>query len=678
MARLHRESAPRTLRANPSAPRRAPRAETLTRQQLPRWKKLAFALSTVLGILLGLELALWACGVKPAYHRRDPYSGFTPQVPHFQVEPDSRGEELVTVVPTKRESLNEQRFLRHKPAGTYRIVCLGGSAIYGRPFFDLTSAPGWLRAFLPVADPSHKWEVINAGAISYASYRIKGLMTELARYEPDLFIVYMGENEFLERRTYAGVFETPTLIRATAGLASRTRLASATQSGLELLGLLSPINTPRTTGILEEVKRVPIYRVGPEAYKRDDAFKRQVLGHYEASLNAMVDIAAEANARLLFVTSLSNVRDFAPFKSENRADLTPSQLSQWKEAYERGIALANSGKPAPALAAFDVALSIDGRHADLLFRRGKLLLALGKDKEAASSLFAAREEDICPLRACFETLETMRRVASERGVPILDFERRAVSRAGHQIPGEDFLADHVHMKIPALRMLALDILDELVSEKIVRLGPDWGQDAIQTISTRVEAEIDGPRYAHELYTLSGLLDELGQTEQSMKRVEEGLKLSGGDSEGLCLAGRYQAKLGRIDLAKDYYLQALTQKGGTGAAEEGLGTLFLDQGNPQAAVEHLTAAVRAKPNSPSVHHRLGVAFALIGQFDKAIDEFNQTLKLTPNNVEVHKNLGLAEERRGNRDVAIFHYRTALRINPQYDAARINLARLMPTR
>jgi tetratricopeptide (TPR) repeat protein len=650
----------------------------MTRQQLPRWKKLAFALSTALGVLLGLELALWACGVKPAYYRRDPYSGFTPQVPHFQVGSDSRGEEFVTVVPTKRESLNEQRFPRHKAAGTYRIVCLGGSAIYGRPFFDHTSAPGWLRAFLPVADPSRNWEVINAGAISYASYRIKGLMTELAQYEPDLFIVYMGENEFLERRTYAGVFETPILVRKAAGLASRTRLASATQSGLELLGLLSPVNTPGSTGIHEEVKHVPIYRVGPEAYKRDDAFKRQVLGHYEASLNAMVDIAAEADARLLFVTSLSNVRDFAPFKSENRADLTPSQLSQWTEAYERGISLAKSGKPAPALAAFDVALSIDDRHADLLFRRGKLLLALGKDKEAASSLVAAREEDICPLRACFETLETMRRVASERGVPLLDFERRAVSFADHNIPGEDLLADHVHMKIPALRMLALDILDELVSEKIVSLGPDWGPDAIQTITTRVEAGIDGPRYAHELYTLSGLLDALGQTEQSVKRVEEGLKLSGGDAEGFCLAGRYQAKLGRVNLAEDFYRRALAQKGGTGAAEEGLGTLFMDQGNPRAAVEHLTAAVRAVPESSSAHHRLGVALALTGQYDKAIGEFNRTLRLIPHDAEVYKNLGLAEERRGNRNMAIVHYREALRINPQYNEARANLARLKPAR
>ncbi|MGD0040613.1 MAG: SGNH/GDSL hydrolase family protein, partial [Isosphaeraceae bacterium] len=277
-------------------------AQTLFRPSLPLWKKLAFAVPTALAILMVVELTLWACGVKPAYFRRDPYAGFTPQVRHFQDETDPGKSPVVTVVPSKRETLNEQRFPRHKPPGTFRIVCLGGSATYGRPFFDHTSFAGWLRAFLPKADPSRKWEVINAGAISYASYRVRGLMAELARYEPDLFIAYMGHNEFLERRTYAGVLRTPSLLRKAAGLASGLRITTVMQSGLELAGILRSADRHKATGLHEEVVRIPVYSVGPEAYTRDETFKREVLSHYEASLNAMVDLAAETKARLLFVT----------------------------------------------------------------------------------------------------------------------------------------------------------------------------------------------------------------------------------------------------------------------------------------------------------------------------------------------------------------------------------------
>ena len=212
----------------------------------------------------------------------------------------------------------------------------------------------------------------------------------------------------------------PSLIRNAAGLASRTRVASVTERGLEFVGLLKPVNTVNTTGIHEVVKRIPVYSVGPEAYSRKESFKRQVLVHYEASLNAMVDIAHAAKARLLFVTPLSNLRDFAPFKSENRADLTPEQLRAWKEAYEHGRSFVKAGQMEEAVKAYAAAAVLDDRHAELLFRKGQALLALGRDKEAASSFLQAKEEDICPLRAISVTLETMRRVARTT--------RRAIAR----------------------------------------------------------------------------------------------------------------------------------------------------------------------------------------------------------------------------------------------------------
>ena len=153
-------------------------------------------------------------------------------------------------------------------------------------------------------------------------------------------------------------------------------------------------------------------------------------------------------------------------------------------------------------------------------------------------------------------------------MPLLDFEPLATARAGDKIPGEEFLADHVHMKIPAYRMLALDILDRLASEKIVNLAPDWGPAAIETVTAQVEAGIDGPRYAHELYTLSQLLDSLGQTEQALKRIEEGIKMSGGDVDGLCLAGRYHTKLGRIQSATELYHRALALQPGAAWPRKG--------------------------------------------------------------------------------------------------------------
>jgi len=646
----------------------------LFQRDLPLWKKLALAVPTALGILVGLELLLWACGVKPAYGRRDPYAGFTPQVPHFQVEKDGTGQEFVTLFPSKRASLNAQTFPRHKPPGTYRIVCLGGSATYGRPFYDLTSFPGWLRAFLPKADPSRKWEVINAGAISYASYRINGLMAELAGYEPDLFIVYTGENEFLERRTYAGVFNTPSLIRNAAGLVSRLRIATVTQRGLELAGILRPIDPAKATGIQDEIHRIPVDSVGPDAYSRDETFHRQVLTHFETSLSAMVDIAAQAKARLLLVTPVSNLRDFAPFKSENRSGLSLEQLRTWKGAYDKGRALLRKGQWEDSVQAFNAALAIDDRHADLLYRKGQALLALGKDDEAKEFLVRARDEDICPLRALSATLSILRRVASQRGIPLLDWEPIASSRSEHGIPGGEILADHVHLQIPASNLLALDILDWLVEEKIATLTPAWGPPVIEEATKQVEARIDRPRYAQELYNLSKLLELLGQPEQSLKRVEEGLKLSGGDLEGLCLAGRYAGKLGKTQAAADFFNQALARQPGAACAEEGLGGLLLDEGRPRDALVHLEAAARSSPESPLLLNRLGVAHAQLGRHDQAVSLFKRAARLNPTEPQIQNNLGNSEERRGDTRQAMLHYREALRLKPDDPQAIAGLRRL----
>ena len=45
-------------------------------------------------------------------------------------------------------------------------------------------------------------EIINTGGISYASYRVARLMEELLAYQPDVFVIYTGHNEFLEKRIY--------------------------------------------------------------------------------------------------------------------------------------------------------------------------------------------------------------------------------------------------------------------------------------------------------------------------------------------------------------------------------------------------------------------------------------------------------------------------------------------
>ena len=142
-------------------------------------------------------------------------------------EIDAAGDSYLATSPSKVRWFNPQRFPKKKASRTYRIFSLGGSTTYGRPYDDNASFSGWLRELLVPADPSRTWEVINAGGISYASYRVAAVMEELIQYEPDLFIIYTGHNEFLERRTYRTLLEAPKPLTTVGALASRTRIYAA-------------------------------------------------------------------------------------------------------------------------------------------------------------------------------------------------------------------------------------------------------------------------------------------------------------------------------------------------------------------------------------------------------------------------------------------------------------------
>ena len=150
-----------------------------TKPSLPIWKKILFAIITLTLFFAGIELALKLAGVKPVLVLEDPFVGFAGDIPLYVEQEQPDGTIMYATAKNKLQTFNMQQFPKAKSENTYRIFCMGGSTTYGHPFFDDTSFCGWLREFLYVADPSKNWEVINAGGISYASYRVTRLMIEL-------------------------------------------------------------------------------------------------------------------------------------------------------------------------------------------------------------------------------------------------------------------------------------------------------------------------------------------------------------------------------------------------------------------------------------------------------------------------------------------------------------------
>jgi len=91
-----------------------------------------------------------------------------------------------------------QEILMEKPEDTYRIFVVGGSTTFGIRSPDQNTIPGHLQQNLNEINFDKKIEVINAGigAIT-SSDELQLVNTKIVQFEPDLIIIYDGNNDIV-------------------------------------------------------------------------------------------------------------------------------------------------------------------------------------------------------------------------------------------------------------------------------------------------------------------------------------------------------------------------------------------------------------------------------------------------------------------------------------------------
>lgn len=529
------------------------------------------------GFFIGLEGALHLFGVRPVLYEEDPYVGFAANVPLFVEETGEGGSGMMVTARNKTRLFNRQRFPESKRNDTYRIFCLGGSTTHGRPYDDSTSFCGWLRELLPAIDSSRTWEVINGGGVSYASYRSALLAEELIGYEPDLFIVYSGHNEFLEKRTYGGLIAMPRPLRSAASVVARTRLYAILQQAWRGLHSDDDAQGTERYQLAEEVETQLDASVGPDAYRRDDELRKQVLAHYRFNIARTVDIARSAGAETILVTPASNLRHCTPFKSEHPEGFTADDLDRWQDLYDRAQTAEAEGSLAIALTAVEQSLVIDDRYAQAHYLRGRILAGLERYDDARLAFERAREEDVCPLRALAASNEILAEVARDRRVPLVDFAGWVEDRAVDGIAGADLFLDHVHPTIATHRELALLLLETLRDEGILALNAEWDGPTVTDVSRRVEAGLDREAHGRALLNLSKVLGWAGKLEEADRTALLALSEAPDLAETHYQAGLTAQLLGRLDDAIEHYRQvihlapeAVTAHGNLAAALEANG------------------------------------------------------------------------------------------------------------
>ena len=632
----------------PTEARSKPRA-------FPLWKGFAFSIAAIALFFGATEGVLALFGVQPILRREDPFVGFAESIPLFVRETDSQGRQILVTADNKT-LFNHQVFLAEKPPDTYRIFTLGGSTTYGRPYDDATSFSGWLRDLLPAADSRRRWEVINAGGISYASYRVAHLMEELARYQPDLFVVYTGHNEFLEERSYGELRDIPAPIRSAATVMARTRTWTAMKHVLHRFGAIDPTQPSGRTQLSREADPL-LRRFGPDIYQRNDPLRDRILHHFRISLERMVQIAGTAGSDLIFVTPASNLKDSSPFKSEHTADTRPPDRSRMKAMLTGANAKMRNSKTLEALRLLDEAIGIDPRFAALHYRRGKALFALGRYRQARTAFVRARDEDVCPLRALSPMRAILSEVARESGAGLVDFvevlEQRLRIEQGHDIPGKEYFLDHVHPTIEGHGVLAERLVEAMIDRGIVQPAATWNREAIAAVAGKIESRVDAELESKSLSNLAKVLAWAGKTEDASRLARQALAAGGTDPdvimESANILAVYYAGQGDVEQEKKYFRLALNAAPANPNVHFQIGLQILKNRRRELeiAASHILFASTfwSESHRDMPHQLLGRIMAQRSRFPAAYANLLEAQRLNPQNAETRTLLSMVRSRLG---------------------------------
>lgn len=323
-----------------------------------------------------------------------------------------------------------------KQPGVRRIFVLGESAAEGAPDPDFGFSRV-LEVMLKDRHPDQRFEVVNAAVRGINSHVIALIMRECARYEPDLFLIYMGNNEIIGLYSpEPGRFnfsKWPTLIQVRQW-ARRMRVGQLLMSAAIHFG---PKTKP--TQDMEYFRRVRL--------AADDPDREPVHENFERNLNAICDMAGRTPVALC--SMCVNLRDCPPINSMRRRDLTLADKTRWEKARAAGTAAQVQHRFEEALRFFDEAAAIDDHYAELRFRRAQCLLELGQPEKARQEFIAARDWDALQFRADNRINAILRKTAANRaqnGVFFCDVEQALAaspsSLAG--APGAPYFIDANH------------------------------------------------------------------------------------------------------------------------------------------------------------------------------------------------------------------------------------------
>lgn len=538
-----------------------------------------------------------------------------------------------------------------KAPETFRIFVLGSSAAAGVPA-QAYNFGHLLEVMLDQLYPDAHVEVHTVAMAAINSHVILEIAKDCAEYQPDLFIVYMGNNEIV------GPYGPGTVLAPISPSLSAIRaniLLKSTRIG-QLLAQVIQHMTPRS--------EMPQQWLGMEMFldkqvRHNDPAVEIAYRHFERNLRDICQAGLDAGAAVIVSNVPSNLEDCPPFSSLHKMELTDSEKQAWQIIYQEGIAFESEGRFNKAIEKYLEAEKIDAEFAELQFRLGKCYRDAGDYQKAKEKYVNAREYDVLRFRADNRINEIIRAVAEtekKNKLYFADSISALEAECPHQIPGSELFYEHVHLKFKGNYILARSLLPHIQT-----LLPSAQQSTVpNAISEQEAAKLIAYTYYERVVYLSLVYQSFLQRppftnqlhhEQNATNIRQQIdeQLLALKKSGLmaCLTQHQQAIQNRPD---DW--QMLFQY-----------AAFLNSGmhNIKAEEVELKKVLKRCPYYPA-YSNLGLNWHSQSRIKEAESVFNNLLKLNPYDAEPHVQLASICRQRGEYQKEIEHLLIALSLEP----------------
>ncbi len=358
-----------------------------------------------------------------------------------------------------------------KPPGTFRIVVLGESAAMGdpEPAFGFSR---YLDVMLSERYPSMKFEIVNTGSVAINSHVVLPIAQGLAKYRPDVFIIYSGNNEVV------GPYGPGTALTS-AGMSLPVIRGSIFYRSTRIGQLLTKVGTPK-----KDWGGMAMFL--DKQVRASSPLMKYAYANFESNLRDTIAVARNSGARVIVSTVATNLKDCAPFGSLHREGLGADGLRSWSTLVQQGAEQENAGSYAKALKSYRAAANIDDEYAELAFRIARCLEALGDYNAAREYFLRARELDTLRFRADSKINDLNRSVASSSAAVVLvDADAIFAKESPNGIIGSELVYEHVHLTPHGDYLLARAIFLQIAKQ----LPSDTGHPLqAEDVPTQAECE----------------------------------------------------------------------------------------------------------------------------------------------------------------------------------------------